>query len=1381
MKQFLLALAFVLFLFQSKSNAQTNLISASDGGFETGTTFAANGWTVVNSAPLQTNQWFCAATGTTGFLGARCAFVGTAANNNNYNNVASVSHIYRDITFPPGQTEITLSFRWKVRGRSNEDYMMLYLGSTAVTPSAGVIYNNGQIGTEYRNQTTWAVETITLTCDLAATTKRLVFSWVNDGGQNNNPAIALDNISITTASLGTCESLLGLGVFPVASLPYNSGAGTTCGYDNDIKANNSSVCGDPLYYGDEDVVWVFTPTTSGQVAIDLNAPVAVSTGLMLYDGCPYQTCDLSPSNCVAQAQDISGNKSMCVPVIANHTYYLVLDGNATCNNYDNLYISLPNTNIIGNTCANPQVIDAFPLHLINESTACMGDDYNNATAGSCGNIFESGEDKVYRYDAIGPECLSIVISNASTSNIGFSVYSGCPGAGGFCIASYGGGNPLVTNVTLPNAGTYYIIVDSWAPPAAVSYDLVILSYGDAIVMNDEPCNAQEIQVGLTTFGDNNCSTGNNEPSLPTCWLSPGILNTVWFAVQVPASGNLYISTQTITLLNTQIAVYTGDCSSLFQIACNDDINAFNTASQVSISGLIPGEYVFISVDGFADQVGTFNILATEGIVGGAYNQQDCLGAISVCSQVMVSPTSFFGPGLIEEIPLPGNISNPSANPAGYNSGCLLSGERNIVWYAINITSAGDLKWTLNHLPGCYDWIMFDLTNNTCDDILNNTLPPVRCNWNGACLTSAGMMDVIPVGGSPFDFQAPLAVTAGQHFVLALSNWSGTSGNFSLDFSSSTCGIGGTGTSNMNWTGATGSDWNDAFNWGGCSIPGCGISSNIFPSQNAPIVVSEAMVQDMNILPGASITLMPYATLRICGDFTNLGVINADSTSIIVMNNDTVTQHFSGSFVQNNRIGSLYIGKTGGAVIFDKDMEIAGDITLENETSVLNTNGRNVTLRGNLFNAAGNLTYKNTGPQGSLNLTGYTDQMLGLNGDLTLTHLRIEKPAGNAGFIGGNLSLDSNGTLQLIKGKLTTLSYELILNRTSEDAIVGGDTTSYVEGYLRRKLSGQPGIYEFPVGNIDKGFQRAQIEFTTPTSIPDLLANFTNYGYLPLGPTGVDCFNYEYNATPVLDNGYWNIHASANPDSGFYNVTLFSRLAAPLSPYATVVKSAIEPPDETSWELVGECDLNSTYLAARRNGLRGFSSFGIGQSNNAPLPITLVDFSGKENGRENLLEWTTASEHNSNYYQLESSYDGQHFEFLSQQSAAGNSTTNIQYTDIDAQPKNITYYRLKSVDMNGEFTYSEIIVIVRQHHALQFSAAPNPTHDKSLVLFQTEQAENASLQLFNSSGALISELFNGNTGKELHSIQVDCSSLNKGVYYYRLLSEGKSETIRLVVL
>jgi len=137
----------------------------------------------------------------------------------------------------------------------------------------------------------------------------------------------------------------------------------------------------------------------------------------------------------------------------------------------------------------------------------------------------------------------------------------------------------------------------------------------------------------------------------------------------------------------------------------------------------------------------------------------------------------------------GTVSNPSSNPGSGNSGCLLSGETVSTFVTINVVSNGTLAWSMIGTTGigCFDWIMWNVTNqpaNTpCAGINGNSLPPVRCNWNGTCNGNTGMAPSgsLPPGGSSSSYEAPLTVTAGQTFILCLSNYSGTNQNVNLNF------------------------------------------------------------------------------------------------------------------------------------------------------------------------------------------------------------------------------------------------------------------------------------------------------------------------------------------------------------------------------------------------------------------------------------------------------------------------------------------------------------------------------------------------------------------------------------------------------------------------
>jgi len=192
---------------------QTTIINASnssgtsgaDGSFENATSaFSNNGWTNVNGA---TNKWFV---GTfSNCIGSKGAYVGIASTDNNYTNtISDVSHFYKDVTFPAGETCITLTFNWKGQGESGYDGLQIYLGSTSATPVGGTDFTTTdgtavQLGSSFYNlQGACASVSITLSSANAGTTKRLVFSWKNDNSVGTDPGATIDGISLVSQAPG---------------------------------------------------------------------------------------------------------------------------------------------------------------------------------------------------------------------------------------------------------------------------------------------------------------------------------------------------------------------------------------------------------------------------------------------------------------------------------------------------------------------------------------------------------------------------------------------------------------------------------------------------------------------------------------------------------------------------------------------------------------------------------------------------------------------------------------------------------------------------------------------------------------------------------------------------------------------------------------------------------------------------------------------------------------------------------------------------------------------------------------------------------------------------------------------------------------------------
>ena len=194
----------------------TTLIDpAGDGGFENGASFVANNWLLpTNTAP--TNQFWVGTTGGAS-AGVNCAYVSdnlTGATHNYNTSATSTFLFYRDVTFPAGQTDIRLTFKWKGQGESSWDYVTVFSMPTTNVPlhnsPAGAFQSWLAIPTAYPGavvhctppnlnlQSGYQTQTICLPASYAGTTRRLVFMWSNDSSGGTQPPAAVDEISLVS-------------------------------------------------------------------------------------------------------------------------------------------------------------------------------------------------------------------------------------------------------------------------------------------------------------------------------------------------------------------------------------------------------------------------------------------------------------------------------------------------------------------------------------------------------------------------------------------------------------------------------------------------------------------------------------------------------------------------------------------------------------------------------------------------------------------------------------------------------------------------------------------------------------------------------------------------------------------------------------------------------------------------------------------------------------------------------------------------------------------------------------------------------------------------------------------------------------------------------
>lgn len=1200
---------------------------------------------------------------------------------------------------------------------------------------------------------------------------------------SSNPLCAGDqftnfDINITTSAAGLPGSTCG-NPQTIASLPYNNTGLSTCCYGDEY--DNTDACASPYMMGDD---YVFEYTSAGNecLIIDVsNTTPGAQVGVFLLDNCP----DAVGAVCMGQTTSPTGNPTLGATISAPGTYYIVVSSTTitNCTAFD-IDITSSAAGAAGTNCANPVVISGLPYTQTGEGTQCMANDYTNADPGSCGSFYEASEDKVYEYvkTTSSNECITVTLSNTSDNNVGFQIYDGCPDVGTTnCIGS---GGPAVAGtatatVILPNAGTYYIIADSWTGAPNFTYDIDVTSNGPG-QPNDLPCNATALTDGVIVFGDNSCSGSAFEPAAPACW-STGSINTVWYSFVAPASGQINVRTFSGTLANTQIALYSGACGSLTNLFCNVNMTLCGnnlTSSEIQATGLTPGNTYYIAVDGNGSTEGIFSIVAVDGttpypVVPG----QDCsiTQSISACNQVMtVGNPGFSGTGNVCDFSGAGNCT---------------TGELNSAWYTIDISAAGNLSFVILPNDGgpatCgaetdYDFVLWKTAGTgatNCAAIATSGGGAASaCNYSFLGVTGANGAGTAPAPyNNCFDpaFAAGVPVVAGDQFILCVQNFSGNTSGFSLDFSNTPVGvINYAPPTSVTWGGNISTTWNDVGNWGNCNAPACATDGVIVGGPlNMPVITGTENVNNLTINPGAILTLGPGATLNVCGDLFNLGSIVCDPTSTINMVG-TGTQEIGGNLTGANSFGNLTINKTTGVVNLNGNLEMTGTFTTSNATSIFNTNGRYISVGGDFNNSSAATTFTNVGTTGTLEFTGTALQQYNPGGVLTLNNVTMNN-TGAGTNLNAEMILGTSGNLTLLQGPIITGALRVTVNNTAPGAVSTGNASSYVQGNLRRFLS-PTGSFDFPVGEATAGYQRANINFTGATTIPFIDASFSLYAGIP-GPLGNFECAYTYNL-PALDNGRWTLTAGANPTSGTYDATLYNTNYTNAGSFWTVMRNS-----GSGWALQnGVCDPASTVMVTRRTGMNGFSDFGVAQAD--VLAVDLLAFRGEHFGDYNLLTWETEMERNNAHFDLERSADGVNFEAISRIPGNGDSDEIQYYSDEDHNLQApIYHYRLRQVDFDGAHEYSEVVTLWGSPEMLTFSGLyPNPANQDVNIGFYSQQSQVLDLKLMDAQGKLVRD-WSEEIGTGAAELNIPVDQLADGLYFIKVQSrtEPVSQSFRFV--
>jgi hypothetical protein len=177
---------------------------------------------------------------------------------------------------------------------------------------------------------------------------------------------------------------------------------------------------------------------------------------------------------------------------------------------------------------------------------------------------------------------------------------------------------------------------------------------------------------------------------------------------------------------------------------------------------------------------------------------------------------------------------------------------------------------------------------------------------------------------------------------------------------------------------------------------------------------------------------------------------------------------------------------------------------------------------------------------------------------------------------------------------------------------------------------------------------------------------------------------------------------------------------------------------------------------------------------------VISFDGYHYQGANVLHWKTASEHNTDYFTVKKSRDGQDWQTLTKIPAAGSSNTILSYQLADNENDTLSYYDLFLTDIDGKQNHISTIYVNADLCSDGFISAyfPNPTNGKISFQYCGSNFEEPLLvKLYNTFGTVVYETII----REFNDIQVvdlNLSELENGVYYANVYQNGEARIKRI---
>jgi hypothetical protein len=195
--------------------------------------------------------------------------------------------------------------------------------------------------------------------------------------------------------------------------------------------------------------------------------------------------------------------------------------------------------------------------------------------------------------------------------------------------------------------------------------------------------------------------------------------------------------------------------------------------------------------------------------------------------------------------------------------------------------------------------------------------------------------------------------------------------------------------------------------------------------------------------------------------------------------------------------------------------------------------------------------------------------------------------------------------------------------------------------------------------------------------------------------------------------------------------------------------------------------------------------GSGTINGGPIPVEFVSFTANVINKKATLIWKTATEVNNFGFEIERGTSETPFTRIGFVDGAGNSLSEKEYSFVDELNRSDHYsYRLKQIDFDGSFTYSNTVEVNFEFIPTDYSLSqnyPNPFNPSTTIQYALPKVSFVTIAIYDILGKEVKLLVNEEQNPGEYKIVYDAKELSSGVYYYTIKAGDFSQNRKMILM